>query len=187
MTPIDALVYRYRLWHYREKPLPRIGLTAGAMLPAWLVRLVAAAAGCCALGVAGLGSPLPPALTIVLMVASAVWTMVRPGHAAALTTVVVAALIVAVTPGGIGAGSLAVMAAGYVAWRLSMAADLVSIGARMAVKALLTWRDAVVLLAACLIGLAARLPGAGPVAVVLGALALTGAGVLIWAASRKGR
>jgi hypothetical protein len=157
---INRLVFFYRLAHYRERPLPRIGLGTRAALPGWMIRLVAAAAAVACVGLPGGQTILPGGLVAAVAGLTGVWMLRWPGYAAALTAISTGGLSLLGLPGTpLSPLAPVVAATGYVAWRLALVAALVPWRGRAAVRAVVGWRDLAILGLTALVGTAAWLPG----------------------------
>jgi len=145
VSRIDMLVYYWRRWHYHERPLPRVGVRAGAMVPGWALRVVAAAcaAGCPLL--AGGHTFLPGALAKVAAVVFGLVTLWRPGYEVVCWAIPVSAvLLVTSSRAPFDPVALWVALLGYLALRLAMAAALLPWNGRAQPRAVLTWRDLVI-------------------------------------------
>jgi len=176
---IEMVVYRYRQWRYREPPLPRIGTPMRWSLPAWIVRVLAAVVVGLGVGVSAGLADAPWQLTGVLVLGLGLWGLVWPGFGPGLAAIGGIGLMLLFSPGVVGVGVGVVVALGYLGLRLQMIAGLTAWHGRVALGALLTWRDAVVLGVTLLIGLAVLLPGGGPVPVIVGAAALVAAALVV--------
>lgn len=170
---IDRIVYYWRAWRYREAPLPRIGVRAGLMVPAWLLRLVVAAiVGGCLATTLGRTGATPTAVAIVTIAGFAV-TLARTNYAVALGAVILSALFVlASRQAPFDPATVWVAVAAYVGLRLSLAAALLPWTGRAELRALLTWRDAVIVVLTIAVQFARLLPGGGVLAAIIGTAGL---------------
>jgi len=186
MNLIRTLVYRYRRLYYREKPLPKIDVRAGWVVAAWFVRLMAAVlVGVCS-GLAASRTGLPWQVDAILIGGLGLWMLIRPGYEVALTAMCLAGgLLLIARRGDVGVFAGGVVLAGYLALRLAMMASLLPGRASVALAAVVTWRDAVIVAATGVIWAAAALPGAGRWAVVVGLVAIVVAALVASALTRS--
>jgi|GEM_PF-3713289 len=181
MTLADTLVYYYRRWRYRDKPLPKIDVPLRRTLPGWLLRLAAAALAMATPALAGYRSFLPIPVTAILIGLVGVWMLLRPGYAAATTSIGVAGVFLLISEGApFQSVTPWVVAAAYLTLRLAMVAALLPWRSKAEIGALGTWRDLVVLGLSGLVGAVILLPGrpVGWVAVV-GTAALLATGLIL--------
>jgi len=169
----DTIVYQYRRWRYRSKPTPKIQVFARRSIPAWAVRVLAGMASSACVVLAALHSPMPIGLVIALASGLGIWMLVRPGYEAAMTSIFMAGLLL------FGSAHPHVdpligwiIAAAYLSLRFAMVSCLLTWTSTVELRAIFTWRDAVVAGLTALIGCTALLPGSGWWAVVLGSLGL---------------
>jgi len=179
MNLVDSLVYQYRRLRYRSKPAPKIRVYARRSVPAWVVRVLAAAATASCVVLAGSRSPMPTGLVIALAAGMVLWMLARPGYEVAVTSVLMAGLLLF---SSVSFNPLIgwILVAAYFCVRLSMVSCLVKWTSIVELRAILTWRDAVVAALTALIGCASVLPGVGVWAVVLGAAGLLGVAMMIY-------
>ena len=175
----DTIVYYYRSWRYRERPLPRIGVTVRAGVPGWVLRVVAAGAAVGAVWLAGMPGLVPLSLLIVVAGALGAWVLVWPVYAAGLTVIGAAGAFLLVTDSPMGPLIALIVVLAYLALRLVTVAGLVGWTGRAELAAILGWRDLVVLAGVLLVAAGASLPGAASGWLgVAGAAGLAGVGLL---------
>ena len=172
MNLIRSLVYHYRRWRYREKPLPRIDVKAGWTVPAWVIRVVAAVCISICSGLATSRTALPWQVAWPIIAALGAWTLIRPGYEVAVTGICLAGGFLLIAHGGFDVAAPWIILAGYLALRLIMAAALVSWRATVAVAAVITWRDGVITAVTSALGALALLPGGGTWGVIIGLVAV---------------
>ena len=171
MRFVDSVVYQYRRWRYRPKPVPRIRVTTHRSIPAWAVRILSAVCACLCVVLPGIGSPMPTELAIALGSGLAVWMLVRPGYEVALTSILMAGLLL-FSSSAFHPLTWWILAAAYLALRGSMVSYLVNWTSTVELRVILTWRDALIAGVTVLIGCTALLPGSGWWTVLLGAVGL---------------
>jgi len=169
----DTIVYQYRRWRYRGKPTPKIQVYARRSIPAWAVRVLAGMAASACVVLAALHSPMPVTLAIALASGLGIGMLARPGYEVAMTSIFMAGLLL------FGSSHPHVdpligwiIAAAYLTLRLAMVSCLLTWTSTIELRAIFTWRDAVIAGLTGLIGCTALLPGSGWWAVVLGSLGL---------------
>ena len=169
----DTIVYQYRRWRYRGKPTPTIQVYARRSVPAWIVRVLAGVNTSACVVLAGLHSPMPIGLAIALASGLGIWMLVRPGYEAAMTSILMAGLLLfGSTYSHVDPLTGWILAAAYLSLRLAMVSSLLTWTSTVELRAIFTWRDAVVAGLTTLIGCTVLLPGSGWWAIVLGALGL---------------
>ncbi len=156
------------------------------MLPAWTLRCGSAVCAGGSLWITASRMPWPVAVSVVLIAGAIVWLTARPMYEAVMAVVGATALLL------LGGGSFltwppvaVVGVALYLSWRWTMIASLLPWNARVELRALVTWRDLVVLGLAAVIGCAVFLPGVGWWTPVLGALGLVGIAALVVVFGRR--
>ena len=171
MRFVDSVVYQYRRWRYRPKPVPRIRVTTRRSIPAWAVRILAAVSAFLCVALPGIGSPVPTELVIALGSGLATWMLARPGYEVALTSILMAGLLL-FSSSAFHPLTWWILAAAYFSLRGSMVSYLVNWTSKVELRVILTWRDAVIAGVTALIGCAGFLPGSGWWTVLLGAFGL---------------
>ena len=165
----DQLSLWYRHLRYRERPMPRIEVRAGRLLPAAVVRLAAVIAVTACVVLAGGVAALPVGLTACLGAGFCLWTLWRPDYAVGVAALCVAAFLLAISPSApLHPMTPAIVLTGYLGLRLAMVAQLVPWRGRVAPAAVFNWRDALIIALTGVAGAAALLPGAGAWPVVIG-------------------
>lgn len=173
MNLIERLVYYYRRWRYREKPIPRISVTAGPTVPAAIVRLAAVLAAVVCVALAGNFVAWPGVMVTVLTVAIGLWMLLRPGFEVACVAICLAGICLTVSSRtSLQVSVPVIVVTGYLALRLSMLAALTHRRGRVCVAVILNWRDAAILGLTALVGAATYLPGRGSWLVLAGAVAV---------------
>jgi len=182
----NPMVYSYRRWRYKAKPLPVISVEARPLCPGWLIRLVAAACTGTCVGLAA-NPTLPSPLMWTLVTASCAWMLVYPGSGAAMTTLLFAGLALLLAPHApFNPAAPWILLTGYLSLRWSMVCALIGWKGKAEVRALLTWPDAVILALTVLFGCAVLVPGSGDWVAVTGTVALLAiAAILTLVGARK--
>ena len=159
MSMIGTFVYRYRLLHYRQKPLPRIEIRSGAMVPGWAVRAVAALLAALCPFLAAAHTFWAPLFVVIVALATGIAMLAKPRYHVALLAIIAAAFLLLFssrTPFDPNTPWIAL--SGYLSLRLSLAAALIPPSGKAEIKALLTWRDLLVTALTLLAGAATLLP-----------------------------
>lgn len=176
MSLTDSLVSQYRRWRYRQRPEPAIDVRLAWSVPGWMVRVAAGTAMGSCLGLAAVGSGAGIKLTLALIVVAAVPTLVVPRYQIALAVIILAALIVMISPNSpVNPVAVGVSTTGYIGLRVTMAAELLPWRSRAELAALIGWRDLVVLGLTGLLLLVSFLPGGGWWTLPLGVIGLVSA------------
>ena len=159
MSLIDNIAYRYRRWHYHEKPLPKIKISSGAMIPGWTVRIVASVLAALCPFLAAAHTFWAPLFVALVALVTGLAMLFRPGYHVTLPAIVVAALFLLFSARApFDPNTPWIALSGYLSLRLSLSAALIPPSGKAQIKTLLTWRDLVVTALTLLAGAATLLP-----------------------------
>lgn len=144
-----------RRWWRRDRPLPRVRVDLGARVPGWVLRVAATAATPLLVVLAGARTPVDTGILVTVALALAAWTALRPGPGPTHVAVVVAAVVLVLSPGApFDPAALWLAPLGYAAVRLGWWAQQVGPGDLVEVTALrrTARRDLAVALATLAVG-----------------------------------